>query len=206
MNGWIKLHRNFVNWEWYDQPGMVWLFTKCLLLANFEDKKWHGIDIPRGSFITSYENLSNKKAKVSVMQVRTMLKRLISTGEITIKTTNKYTLISINNYESYQEDNKQSNKQITNKQQTNNKQITTTKEYKNNKNIRNIYISKFNSLETINNAKVFADIAAAFGVSPSTVSKSYEDLELYCHANGRVYKNYKAALSTFVKRKLERKQ
>jgi len=134
MDGWIKLHRCFLDWEWYDEPGMVWLFLKCLLLANYEDKKWHGIDLPRGSFVTSYESLSSKKAKVSVMQVRTIIKRLILTGELTIKTTNKYTVISIINYNKYQEDNKQINKQLTNKQQTNNKQITTTK---NIKNIRN---------------------------------------------------------------------
>ena len=145
--GWIKLHRSFIDWEWYDQPNMVWLFIKCLMLANHEDKKWHGIDIKRGSFITSYENLSSKKAQVSVQQVRTALKRLKLTGEITIKTTNQYTHISINNYDEYQSLNTQNNKQITNKKQTDNKRITTTKELKN---IRikeiDMYVSLFNDL------------------------------------------------------------
>jgi hypothetical protein len=56
---------------------------------------------------------------------------LESTGEILKKSTNKYTLITICNYERYQSFDEQSNKQTTNKQQTNNKQSTTTKEYKN---------------------------------------------------------------------------
>jgi hypothetical protein len=72
--------------------------------------------------------------------VRTALKKLENTNEIIIKSTNKFTLITICKYCDYQstENDVQqtNNKQITNKQQTNNKQITTTKEYKNKENKR----------------------------------------------------------------------
>lgn len=138
--GWIKLHRKILEWEWLDEPITFWVFFKCLLLANHESKDWHGITIEKGSFVTSYDHLASKKAKVSVMQVRTALNKLKVTGEITIKTTNKYSVISICNWELYQADNKQDNKQITNKEQTNNKQITTTKNDKNEKN--GIYIKE----------------------------------------------------------------
>lgn len=122
-------------WEWYDDPIVFWIFLKCLLLANHEDKKWHGIKVPKGSFISSYENLSSKKANVSIQNVRTAIKKLKSTGELTIKSTNKFTIFQVQNWEKYQITNKQinrqTNKQLTNNQQTTNKQLTTTKEYKN---------------------------------------------------------------------------
>ena len=115
-NGWIKLHRQFIKWEWFEEPKTMWVFLKCLLLANHVDKKWQGVLIKSGSLITSYENLSSNKAKVSVQSVRTSLKRLKSTGELTIKTTNKYTYITINNWKKYQ--------QLTGNLTNNHKQLT----------------------------------------------------------------------------------
>tara|TARA_R110002012_G_scaffold262505_1_gene444817 strand:+ start:20086 stop:20598 length:513 start_codon:yes stop_codon:yes gene_type:complete len=54
------------------------------------------------------------------------LKKLKSTGEITSKSTSKYSIISIACYDKYQDDNKQNNINLTDKQQTTNKQLTTT--------------------------------------------------------------------------------
>ena len=143
-------------WEWFDDVPTFNLFTKLLFMVNWKDKKWHGEVVKRGEVITSLEHLKDF-TKLSVMQIRTSLKKLQSTGEIKVETTNRYTKITINNYRKYQSSNKQTtnhntdiqcdseevqqtdNKQITNKQQTNNKQITTTKEYKEIKEYKNIY-------------------------------------------------------------------
>jgi len=137
MQGWIKLHRKFKNWEWWDDEKMVKLFLYLLLSANFEDKKWQGITIKRGQLVTSLKHISTE-TNFSVQTIRTLIKRLKSTHELTSKTTNKYTTITVCKYDSYQEletpantvNNTPTNKQLTNKQQTNNKQLTTTKECK----------------------------------------------------------------------------
>jgi len=50
---------------------------------------------------------------------------LENTKEVTRKATNKYTIITIMNWEKYQIINKGATSKPTNKQQTNNKQITT---------------------------------------------------------------------------------
>ena len=71
--------------------------------------------------------------------MRTSLNRLKSTNEITSKTTNRFTLVTVCKYESYQlyEEVEQQTKQQA-LQQTNNKQITNKQQQlKNNKNIRN---------------------------------------------------------------------
>lgn len=137
-NTWIKIYRGMLDWEWFSISEMVHLFIYLLLKANIEDKNWRGIEVKRGQLITSVATINNE-THLSEQTIRTCLKRLISTNEITSKTTNKYTLITICNYESYQEKkeeinkqtNEQSNNQVTNEQQTSNKQLTTTKEYKN---------------------------------------------------------------------------
>jgi len=102
MNGWIKLHRSMLSWEWWDSDSMVKSWITILLMANAEDVRWHGIDIPAGSFVTSLKNLS-ERLKLTVDKTRTVLSRLKKTGEITVKTNRHYTLISINNWDRYQE-------------------------------------------------------------------------------------------------------
>lgn len=136
-NGWIKLHRKILDWEWFTSPSTLQLFIYLLLRANKEDKKWRGILIKRGQLVTSVATIS-EETKLSTQQVRTSLNRLKSTNEITSKTTNKFTLVTVCKYESYQlyEEVEQQTKQQA-LQQTNNKQITNKQQQlKNNKNIR----------------------------------------------------------------------
>jgi len=127
--GWIKLHRKITEWEWYTEPNVFVVFMHLLLTCNFEKKKWRGKTILPGEKITSQQHIA-EEIRLSVMQVRTALNKLKLTGEITVRTTNKYSLIKINNWEGYQQDNTQHNNPITIKEQSNNNQITTTKEVK----------------------------------------------------------------------------
>lgn len=141
MEGWIKVHRKLVDWEWYNDINVKVVFLHLLLTANHKEKQWKGQTILRGQKLTSLEHLADDVG-LTIQQTRTALKKLKSTHEITIKTTNKNTLITIEKFNNYQfeidEDNKQNNKQfnnlITNNQQTNNKQITTNKNEKNDNN------------------------------------------------------------------------
>ena len=143
MEWFIQLHRKMLDWEWYKNGNVFTVFIHCLLKANWKDKKWEWTLIKRWEFITSYQNLANelswKHNKFTVMQVRTALKKLNITWEITIKTTNKFTIVKVNNYNTYQVNNTEDNNQITNKQQSNNNQITTTnKDNKDNKDNKEI--------------------------------------------------------------------
>lgn len=144
--GYIKLHRKIVDWEWYDDINTKTLFIHILLMANFEDKRWHGELVKRGSFLTSYQSLSVQTG-LSVQEIRTSIKKLISTNDITKISNKKNTLIIVPNYNLYQ-DNQQSIEQSdnitsTNNQQSSNKQPTTTNNDKNIKNEKNINIHRF---------------------------------------------------------------
>lgn len=118
MNNWIKIYSELLNWEWYKDNNTKSLFIHCLLKANWKDGKFMGEVIPRGSFVTSLEILS-KELGLTIQQTRTSLKHLISTGELTNKSNNKYRIITINNYEKYQP----ITSKITDNQQTTNKQV-----------------------------------------------------------------------------------
>jgi hypothetical protein len=146
--GWIKIHRKILSWEWYLDINTSRLFIHLLLVANHEKARWQGIDILPGQCVTGRMSLS-KQTGLSEQQTRSALNKLKSTNEITIKTTNKYSVITILNWKVYQQDNQQTNQQITNNQPTNNQQITTNKNEKNDNNKKNEkkYISKPEVLE-----------------------------------------------------------
>lgn len=81
MEGYIKLHRKIVDWQWYtDLPTRV-LFEHLLLTANWQDNKWRDITIKRGQRITSLEHLS-KETGLSVQNIRTSLSKLEKTRRI----------------------------------------------------------------------------------------------------------------------------
>ena len=135
MEGWIKLYRKFSEWEWFNISEMVHLFIYLLLNANHDKGEWRGVVIERGQILTGLNSL-HQHTKISYQKLRTCLKRLEKTKEINIQSTNKYSLITICNYESYQNGqqttNIQPNKQLTNNQQATNIQITTNNKEENN--------------------------------------------------------------------------
>ena len=129
MSGWIKLHRKITDWEWWDDHNATRLFIYLITKANHKDKSWRGIKIKRGQFISSLDKLV-KETGISSQRIRTAIKRLKSTSELTSESTSQYTKFIVNNYDLYQyeqqEDNIHNNKPTTNDQQTINKQVTTT--------------------------------------------------------------------------------
>lgn len=129
-NGFILIHRKLLEWEWYSSVNDTRLFIHCLLKANWKDGKFKGVDIPRGSFVTSIRKLA-KETGLSVKQVRVSLEHLKMTHELAHTTTSKYSIITINKYNDYQIDGTQIDNQRANKGQTKgNNRIKERKEIK----------------------------------------------------------------------------
>ena len=116
-----------------------------LVSAYWKDGNYKGVEIKRGSFPSSISELS-RETNLSAMEIRTALKHLQSTGEVTTnqqannkqdntnltsnltsKKTNKFTVFTVVNYDLYQSDNKQDNTNLTSNltenQQANNTQL-----------------------------------------------------------------------------------
>jgi hypothetical protein len=135
LNGYVKLFRSLKDWEWYNNKNVKIVFLDLLLIVNFKDTKWQGIDIKRGQVVIGLEKYA-KSLGLTIQELRTVFKKLKKTGELTTKSTNKNTIVTLVNFEVYQdeqiENNNQINNQITNEQQTNNKQITNEQQQRNN--------------------------------------------------------------------------
>lgn len=139
-SGWIKLHRQLKNWEWFKDAETLQLFIYCLLRANITDGTWRNIPYKRGQFIASLEGISSDTG-LSIQQVRTRLKRLKLTGEITSKLTNKNTIITVCKFDDYQDTpnktntktNTQANTNSTQNQHEDNTKSTIGKEIEENK-------------------------------------------------------------------------
>lgn len=124
--GWVKIYRKEVDWEWYKEPMTAHLFNHLVLMANRKDGKWRGVTVPRGCLITTFRGLAEQTG-LSLQQVRTSIKRLISTHDITQTSTKEYTLLKVENYVLYQSDNTDANTQATQDQHTSNTQATLNK-------------------------------------------------------------------------------
>lgn len=132
MSGWIKIHRQILDWEWYSDTNTFRLFMHLILKANHKEKKFKGLVLNAGSVVTSRDILAIEIG-LSVQQVRTALSKLKLTNEITIKTSSQGTVIQIVNYSKYQ----LLTNEVTNEQPINNHQITTNN---NEKKERSIFI------------------------------------------------------------------
>ena len=101
MEGYIKLHRKMVHWEWYDNINTKAVFLDLLIWAQHKDSKWRGHTVLRGQLITSPAKIG-ARIGLSYKQVRTALEHLEESGEITTKGTNKNTRITLCHWDTYQ--------------------------------------------------------------------------------------------------------
>lgn len=78
------------------------------------------VELKRGQFITGRKSLA-KSLRTTEQKIRSRIALLEKHNQIVVKSTNKYTIITVVKYDHYQDD----PKKITNRQPTDNQQITT---------------------------------------------------------------------------------
>lgn len=167
--GWIKLHRSLLEWEWFTDSNTLHVFIYLLLKANIKDVKYRGLVIPKGSLVVTVSDIGNVLG-LSHKAVRTALEHLRVSEQITTQATNKFTIITICNYASYQarEDNEGQTKgnPTANERQTNGKRRANLieEEYKEDKK------ENINILYSIGGKNAVAE-------QPSTSRKVERDLE-----------------------------
>jgi hypothetical protein len=184
-----------LEWEWYSDANTTRLFLHCLLRANHKDNKWQGIMIERGSFVTSYEKLSQETG-LSVRSVRTSLNKLKTTCEVTIKTSTKNTVIVINNYNLYQSSDTPTDKRTTNKRQTNDKQTTT------NNNDNNVTMKQGNKRDAHgSHVKLTQEqldaLVTEYGLP--LITTMIDRMNEYIGMKGKPYKDYNLAIRKWIR-------
>lgn len=100
-DGFIKIYRSMLDWEWYESTNTKIVFLHLLLNANWEDSRFQGYEVPKGSLVTSYKSISGDLG-ISVKAVRVAIKHLKNTGEVAIKGHSHFSIVTIVNWEKYQ--------------------------------------------------------------------------------------------------------
>ena len=167
MSDYIKLHRKFLEWEWYRNEHTKNLFIHCLLKANWKESKFEGNVIQRGSFVSSIDILANETGLTSD-EVRTAIKHLICTGEITKQSTNKYTVFSVVNYDLYQPVSQAEPKQAPSYSQS----IPNNRRNKEYKEINNICAPEPHDTKSDNESQLQKDFEIIYALYPKKRGKT----------------------------------
>ena len=101
VGGYVKLYRSFLDWEWYDDDACTKLFIHLLMIANWQETKWHGETLPAGSKIISQVELAARFGWSRQKMGRT-LDKLKLTGEVICEPGTKWTRVTLVNWAKYQ--------------------------------------------------------------------------------------------------------
>ncbi len=130
--GYVKVWRKSLDKGWI-RNHKLWAFLSwCLLKASYNEFDAvvgrQIVHLMPGQFIFGLKRASEETG-LTIREIRTILYTLIFTHFLTIKTTNKFSVITIVNWPTYQGDNRENDKQ-SDKPATNKRQHTRSKEVK----------------------------------------------------------------------------
>ena len=107
MEGWIKLHRSIIDSAVFSDADVlkVWIWLLCNVAYDDHDVVYLGKVIPlkRGQIITGRQKLSQQigMSEGKIYRATNILKSL---GNITVKSNNRYSIITVENWLKYQSD------------------------------------------------------------------------------------------------------
>jgi hypothetical protein len=169
-DGWIKLHRKLLGSCIFQNEKILKVFVWCLLKATHSDHEQiigrSKINLEPGQFIFGRQKAA-ESLNISQSTVWEYMKLLEGDTTISIKSNNKYSVVTVVNWASYQlEEEDSDNKKTAEKQQTDNKSTTDGQQKDTNKNVK--------KGKNVKNGK--KDIYSATQFNPPTI----EDVKEYC--------------------------
>lgn len=169
----------------------VWFYI--VTKVNYKDNG----KFKRGQGFFTYEELATALIpKRSVDVIDKIMRYLRTDGAVTSKRTVRGFIVTVNNYDKYQDI-----KNYTDGGQTVRRRLVDGTIHKELKKER---IKEYNTLESITD-KELDEVSKEYGVSFNSVKKVYEELVLYCGSTGKKYANYKMTLMAWVRRRMEEK-
>lgn len=202
MEGWIKIHRKSLESSVFINSTIWFVWCWILLKANHENKKFpfNGADITiqRGSFITGRKKALQELPDVTPRMYRTAITYLKTTSRIAIKSNNKFSIITVNNWNDYQP----TTSKTTNQRPTNDQPTTTNKNNKNDKNKKNILLGstkKFSFEE-----EFMEEMKTQFSLVD--VEDQFVRAKDWLSSTGRSYKDYKAFFRNWLRNARPTKQ
>lgn len=141
MEGWIKIHRKILENPIICKDSdylAVWIYlllnaTHKEIPALFKGKK---IILQKGQLITGRKSMSNQ-LKISESKIYRIINDFKSEQQIEQQTSNQNSLISILNWDKYQQIEQQNEQQMNNERTTDEQPVNTNKNVKNDKKVKN---------------------------------------------------------------------
>ena len=189
-NGYVKLFRKMVDWEWYGDPNTKAVFLHLLLTANYKRTRYRGVTLKPGQTVIGRRALA-KTLGMSEQNVRTSLNHLKSTHEITIKATNKFSVVTIVNWESYQFADDEPTNELTTEPHNNQPTTNHTIRKKESKNKRKSGVNPPSLSEVSEYVREMN-----YKMDPSVFYDYYESVG-WTKKNGQAISNWKAAVRTW---------
>lgn len=101
--GYVKLYRSVLDCEWYSNLNMRVMFIHLLMTASWEDYIYtDGREIKRGQCRTTMPKL-RAECGLTDKQSRNAMERLKKAGVVAVERFHKYSIITILNYDEYQQ-------------------------------------------------------------------------------------------------------
>jgi len=182
-NGWIKLHRKLIENPIFTNSEYLHVWIYCLLRANHTEKEvfFNGskVCLKPGQFITGRKQIS-ENTNVHGSKIFRILKMLKIKQLIEQQTTNKYSIITICNWNLYQKCEQLTEQQMNNKRTTDEQQMNTDNNVKEckkiKKNVKEILYRQFDHLKiTENEFKKLTEL----GYSKSQIDQILDDISNY---------------------------
>ena len=153
MDGWLKLYRSILDSAVFQDAEIlkVWIWLLCNVAFEQHDTVCYGkvIHLKPGQIATGRKKIA-QCTDLNENKVYRALTVLKSLGNIEIKATNKYSIITVVNWDKYQDENvkrtsseQQNNSKTTTEEQQDDSKRTQHKNGKNGKKEKNIYICSF---------------------------------------------------------------
>lgn len=114
QRGYLKLWRKLIDWEWFQDSNTLHLFIYLLIKANYKDGRYMNHDIKKGQVVFGRRSASETTG-LTEREIRTSLSRLKSTNEATSKTTSKFSIITLCNFDTYNNELEGNDQQATSK-------------------------------------------------------------------------------------------
>jgi uncharacterized phage protein (TIGR02220 family) len=128
VNTYIKVYRRALDAGWLKNPFLWTFFSYCLLKASYVERcVWHGtqkVHLCPGQFIFG-RKAATKEIGLSERQIRTCMAKLVEAKTIAVKSTSKYSVVTVINWEHYQGTVDESDQQATSKRPASDQQVTT---------------------------------------------------------------------------------
>lgn len=127
--GFVKITNDLPSWAWYGDNNTLLVYIRLLFGTVWRETEFQNVTLQRGQIATTLPKIADENG-ITERQARTILDRLKTTGKVSVKTTSKFSIITLLDYDCVSENVRQNVTQMSDKCQSNVRPTLLKEEYK----------------------------------------------------------------------------